>query len=94
MGRSRANEPRRIKILRMLIEAKSRPCVDCGCKLPPECMDLDHVRGPVPRVGNGQRRSWLSFSVESLKEELAKCEVRCPTCHRVRHYLLRLEGLE
>ena len=78
------------KILRnkaIVLAYKSGPCVDCGDKLPPECMDLDHVtkkRWPSS--------VWSRLSLKSLLEELEKCEVRCPSCHRVRHYLLRLEG--
>lgn len=31
---------------RIVREAKSQPCADCGVRYPPYVMDFDHVRGP------------------------------------------------
>jgi hypothetical protein len=64
----------------LLAELKSKPCLDCGGKFPPECMDFDHVRG--------EKRDNLSsirdLSVPNIMEEIEKCEVVCANCHRVR----------
>lgn len=68
----------------ILDAARTGPCVDCGIQHPPECMDLDHVRGEkkfgmsVPYV-KGRR-------LESIMAEIAKCDLRCPSCHRLRHH--------
>lgn len=56
------------------------PCVDCGDP-DPNCLDFDHVRGKkrchVSRmVGN--------YGWEEIEKEIAKCEVRCASCHRKR----------
>lgn len=84
--RNRVANAKRMTVLREIIDAaKSQPCVECGVTLPPACMDLDHVRGQKRRtVGNGS-----GFGVETLRAEIAKCEVRCPNCHRLRHYYER-----
>lgn len=68
----------------ILDAARTGPCVDCGLQLPPECMDFDHVRG--------EKRFSLSVpyakgrSEEAIMAEIAKCEIRCPSCHRLRHH--------
>lgn len=78
----RANAKRMPPLTAILREAKSQPCVDCGIRLPWQCMDLDHVRGAKVRtIGNA-----TGFNAETLRAEIAKCEIRCPTCHRLRHF--------
>lgn len=74
---------RAARIRALIAEAKVGGCVDCGrADLPLEVLDLDHVRG--------ERQFSLAQAtargVAAVKEELAKCEVRCPTCHALRHY--------
>lgn len=69
-----------------LAAAKSKPCVDCGLELPPECMHLDHVKGRSPFSRN-KKWAWNSLTQARFVAELAKCEVRCPNCHTIRHYL-------
>jgi hypothetical protein len=65
-----------------VINLKKNPCLDCGKTFHPVCMDFDHVRG-VKRMGvsiiikNG-------MSLEFLKEEIAKCDLVCANCHRIR----------
>ena len=79
---------RREKARAIILDAKRAPCADCGIVLPSEVMDLDHVRG-VKRINLGKAtrgRSYLSW--EQLRAELLKCDVRCPNCHRLRHYHL------
>lgn len=69
--------------LRKIADAeRDRPCADCGGSFPLLCMDFDHVRG--------EKRSaisnlvWEGASVQALKDEIAKCEVVCSNCHRIR----------
>jgi hypothetical protein len=56
------------------------PCLDCGEVLPPYCMEYDHVRGEkrfaLGKMANHRR--------EAVLEEIAKCELVCCACHRVR----------
>jgi 5-methylcytosine-specific restriction endonuclease McrA len=75
------NQQRRI--LRAAVEKfKARPCTDCGGRYPTIVMDLDHVRFPKRSdVANLVR---AAVSIRTLKAELAKCEVVCANCHRLR----------
>lgn len=61
---------------------KDRPCADCGGRFPTVAMDFDHVRGEKLTIIAKLRGR--SFSLERLLAEVAKCEVVCANCHRVR----------
>ena|ERR1035437_3605597 len=62
-----------------LAALKAAPCMDCGMVFPPECMDFDHVRGEkLFNVGE------FRFTMSVLLEEIAKCELVCANCHRIR----------
>lgn len=59
----------------------SQRCVDCG-ETRTVLLDCDHVRGE--KVDNvaamvRQGRSWAA-----IEAEIAKCEVRCVVCHRLK----------
>jgi hypothetical protein len=63
--------------------AKSIPCMDCGVEYPYYVMDFDH-RDPKEKrytvgmmVGQGQ-------PLDQLRQEIAKCDVVCSNCHRIR----------
>lgn len=59
-------------------------CVDCGLKDPahPEIYDLDHIPG-VQKLGN--IATFLTKgTVEDMLAEVAKCQVVCANCHRIR----------
>lgn len=59
---------------------RASPCSDCDRFFPPECMDFDHVRGnKVCCVGQAAACSW-----RVLEKEIAKCELVCACCHRIR----------
>lgn len=62
--------------------AKSVPCADCGGEFPLECMDFDHIEERGPKLFNlskaGPRR------LQAVIDEIAKCDVICANCHRVR----------
>lgn len=59
---------------------KSNPCVDCG-QSNPLVLEFDHKSDKKYKVsvliGTGQ-------SLETLKKEIVKCDVRCANCHRIR----------
>lgn len=68
------------------------PCSDCGNNFPFECMDFDHVRGEkVNNVGTMVAHGW---SRERIHEEIAKCDIVCANCHRIRTRKRRLHGSE
>ena len=59
---------------------KDKPCTDCGIKYPPECMDWDHVKGKkLFSIAKGIVRA-----KEKTLAEIAKCELVCANCHRIR----------
>lgn len=60
--------------------AKSRPCMDCRRSFSPCCMDFDHVRG-TKLFTIGQMRS---RALKLIRAEIAKCDVVCANCHRIR----------
>lgn len=66
-----------------LAKAKDVPCKDCGMSYPSYVMDFDHVHGQkVNNVGNMARDGVTS----KLLDEMAKCDVVCANCHRIRTY--------
>lgn len=64
---------------------KSNPCTDCGYIFHPSAMDFDHVRGKK-LVGIAQMLGWR---MKRVLTELAKCELVCANCHRVRTLRMR-----
>jgi len=77
VNRERRNQKRKI-----ILEAKAQPCVDCGQSFHFSAMDFDHVRGK--KRFNISQASMCSE--ETLRAEIAKCDVACANCHRVRTY--------
>lgn len=59
---------------------KKGPCLDCGGEFSPCCMDFDHVRGEK-ELGVGQM---VSYNQDRLLAEIAKCDLVCACCHRLR----------
>lgn len=64
---------------------KAKPCRDCGRTFPPECMDFDHVRG-TKRHGVGRMKLQR---MDFLMKEIAKCDLVCSNCHRIRTSMRR-----
>jgi len=58
----------------------SHPCVDCGCD-DIRVLEFDHVRGKSASITNLLKNTapW-----KTIEAEIAKCEVRCVNCHRIR----------
>lgn len=63
-------------------EAKARPCVDCGHQYPPVAMDLHHRDPATKRFGP---TLGVIYSETAVRAEIAKCDVLCAVCHRLRH---------
>ena len=70
----------RVRSRKIMNDAKSVPCADCGIRFPPCCMDFHHLSDKRFAVG----RSWHR-GIATLKREIAKCVVLCSNCHRIRH---------
>lgn len=85
-GSSKASDRNRI-----IDEAKAKPCMDCGRVFGPEQLDFDHVRDK--KFQNiSELRNNGSVSLEMLKKELAKCDVVCVNCHRIRTRMRELRS--
>ncbi len=56
-------------------------CVDCGYNKHPSALDFDHMPGTKKLFNIGQHK-WKSRVV--LEAEIAKCELVCANCHRIR----------
>ena len=76
---------RKKEIQKMLGHIKEKNgCSDCNGKYPFYVLDFDHTHGN--KVANiGQMLDY--FSIEDIMKEVAKCEVVCSNCHRIRTYL-------
>ena len=59
------------------------PCVDCG-NTNVIVLDFDHINNDKEHnVSDMTHRGW---SLNNLKKEIEKCEVRCANCHRIVTY--------
>lgn len=58
------------------------PCTDCRIQYPPHVMDFDHLGEKVQIVS----RLVLQGSFKALSAGIAKCEVVCANCHRMRTF--------
>jgi hypothetical protein len=76
----RYNYNLKVSYRQLVDKLKDNPCLDCGNRFSSECMDFDHVRGAkLFSIGQmGHRRH------ESILEEIAKCDLVCSNCHRIR----------
>lgn len=68
-------------------EAMQSGCVDCGIK-DIRVLDFDHLRD---KSYNVSELANFQSSIERIKDEIAKCEVVCSNCHRIRTHNRRLE---
>jgi hypothetical protein len=65
---------------------KNRPCMDCGGRFPPECMDFDHRD---PKTKNMNVGAMWSMKWERVLAEIALCDLVCANCHRIRTFARR-----
>jgi len=57
------------------------PCVDCG-EADLDLLDFDHVRGEKRNIISRMVNN--NVSIETLRSEIDKCDIRCANCHRKR----------
>ena len=65
----------------VIAPAKDKPCFDCNQKFPLVCIDFDHVEGEKEFNISS---SYDQVPLVKLLEEIAKCQVVCANCHRIR----------
>jgi len=66
---------------RLYAYLSNNPCVDCGCT-DIRVLEFDHVRGS--KSANITRLLNNAISWSAIEAEIAKCEVRCANCHRIK----------
>ncbi len=66
---------------RLVDYLRRHPCVDCG-QTDIRVLEFDHVRGN--KLNNIARMVGEGFSWSTIEAEIAKCEVRCANCHRIK----------
>ncbi len=75
----RATQRARAERIRRHIDAVKlgRGCVDCGFRGHPAALDFDHLGDKAINVSSAK-------SIAQADLEIAKCEVRCANCHRIK----------
>jgi hypothetical protein len=53
-------------------------CADCGCA-DPLLLEFDHLRDKRESV---MVLAWGEYGLDTLRQEMEKCEIRCCNCHR------------
>lgn len=75
---------------RFFMEAKNVPCMDCGL-VNPIVMEFDHRPDEVKSFTIAA--NW-QFSMDRLLKEIAKCDIVCANCHRLRTHNRRAPLVE
>lgn len=71
------NAEYRIRNLQYITDyLKGHPCVDCG-EVDPIVLEFDHRSDKQYNISEMHTQS-----LDKIKEEIAKCDVRCANCHR------------
>lgn len=69
--------------LEWLRDLRRVPCLECGGTFPPHVMDFDH-RDPRSKSFSVAAGRALLKSRAVLAAEIAKCDIVCGNCHRIR----------
>ena len=83
VSRSTARNKKQIAKNKAFVDRLKRMfnCVDCG-ESNPIVLEFDHVRGKKKKAIADMVSH--SYSIETIKEEIRKCEIRCANCHRIK----------
>jgi len=82
-GRYREVGPIAKALKEWMNEIKSQPCFDCGQSFEVCCMDFDHREGKEKSY-NVASMFAHHYSRELIEVEIAKCDLVCANCHRIR----------
>lgn len=69
-----------------LAEHKKKPCLDCGGEFPHPVMEFHHRDPDEKSFTIGMN---LGSSRERLLKEMAKCDLLCANCHRIRTHVAK-----
>lgn len=78
-----SNKRYREKIRQFLESAKNGPCVDCKNQYHSCAMDFDHISEKNLNISDMAQKG---YSIETIKQEILKCELVCTVCHRLRTF--------
>jgi len=77
---------KRDTLRRWVYDLKNKtPCTDCRIQFPHYVTDFDHVESRGTKINNVSKLI-NSGSTKQVKEEIAKCDLVCANCHRIRTY--------
>ncbi len=65
-------------------------CTDCKIQYPYYVTDFDHIENNGIKI-NTVSKMINSGSIRQVKEEIAKCELVCSNCHRIRTHNRRID---
>lgn len=71
------------RVRQYIQEQKDKPCQDCGVKYPYYVMDFDHRPGSGKSFNIAQMAR-IKPTLEKVQQEIAKCDIVCSNCHRIR----------
>jgi hypothetical protein len=66
---------------------RGKPCTDCGTEYPPPVMEFDHPNDD--KECNVSTMVARNYSRRRIEVEIAKCELVCANCHRIRTFTRR-----
>lgn len=69
----------KLRFREFIRQEKDKPCTDCGRHYPYYVMDFDHLQNKKFNISR-----MYSYGIEKIKIEIAKCELVCANCHRIR----------
>jgi hypothetical protein len=73
---------RKLEIEKKIVDhLKNNPCVKCQ-ESNILVLDFDHIRGE--KEFNIAKAIWDVYSWERIEKEIAKCQVLCANCHRIK----------
>ena len=72
---------------------KSNPCTDCGNNYPYYIMEFDHVPERGEKLYNIAELANQKVTSARCKKELAKCDLVCANCHKIRGHMRGYLGL-
>lgn len=86
--RNRGLELHRVRVrqtgmVELLRDIRRVPCADCAGRFDPHQMDFDH-RDPATKSFNVMSGRAMLMSTRKVLAEVAKCDIVCVNCHRVR----------
>ncbi len=85
-GRARKARFRALRLQLISDYKLARGCMDCGYKEHSEALEFDHVSG---KKSFAVSRATTDVSLDKVYLEIAKCEVVCANCHRLRTWRRR-----